>query len=69
MNIGEMLKQKIIACGISRYKISSDTGIEQAALSRLVHGKRTITLETAEILLNYFGFKITKPKAKKAVKK
>jgi plasmid maintenance system antidote protein VapI len=65
MSIAEVLKQTIITCGISRYKISVDTGIEQSALSRFVHDKRSIDLETAEKLCKYFGFELKRKEAKK----
>ena len=65
MKIAELLLKTIKTCGISRYKISEDTGIEQAALSRFVHGKRTINLETAEKLCEYFGFELMRKKTKK----
>jgi transcriptional regulator with XRE-family HTH domain len=65
MKIAELLLKTIKTCGISRYKISADTGIEQSALSRFVNGKRTIDLETAEKLCDYFGLELAKKKTQK----
>lgn len=62
MKIAELLLKTIKTCGISRYKISADTGIEESALSRFVNGKRSISIEAAEKLCEYFGFELTKKK-------
>ncbi len=65
----ELIRKQIQTCGKSRYKICQDTGLEQAALCRIMQGK-TCTVETADILLKYFGLTITqKQKAKRQVKK
>jgi len=63
MMIIETIRKQIEKSGLSRYRISLDTGVDQATLSRLMQGK-TITIETADILLNYFGLTITKGKKK-----
>jgi hypothetical protein len=55
----EELRKNIRDCGESRYQISMDTGIDQAALCRIMQGK-TCTVETADILLDYFGLTIAR---------
>jgi hypothetical protein len=60
----ELIRKQIRTCGQSRYRISKDTGIEAAALCRLMQGK-TCTVETVDILLKYFGFKVIKKTSKK----
>jgi hypothetical protein len=52
----------------SRYQISKDTGIDEAALCRIMQGG-SCKVETAEKLLMYFGFEILakKTKSKKRV--
>jgi transcriptional regulator with XRE-family HTH domain len=60
--IRECIKKR----GISRYKISQDTGVDQAQLCRVMQGK-TITAETADVLLKYFGFELIR-KARKTRK-
>ena len=60
----ETLRKKISTCGKSRYEISQATGIDQAALCRIMQGKSCM-VETADILLNYFGLTITKNKKKR----
>lgn len=60
--IMDIIKSEIEKSGLSRYRISQDTGVDQATLTRLMQGK-TCTVETADILLKYFGLEI-KPKKK-----
>jgi len=60
----ETIKKQIEKRGLSRYRISQETGVDQATLSRLIQGK-TITVKTADILLEYFEIEL-KPRKKKA---
>ena len=41
---------------VSRYRLSKETGVNEALLSRLVRGEAGVSLENAEKLLDYFGF-------------
>jgi len=59
----ETLRKQIEKSGLSRYRISQDTGVDQATLCRLMQGK-TITVETADLLLNYFEIEMVKRKRK-----
>jgi len=59
----ETLRKQIEKSGLSRYRISQDTGVDQATLCRLMQGK-TITVETADLLLNYFEIELVKRKRK-----
>jgi hypothetical protein len=63
MIIDEIRKQ-IENCEKSRYQISKDTGIDQAALCRIMQGKHCTT-ETADILFKYFGIELVEKKAKR----
>ena len=60
--IMEILREKIRTCGKSRYRISQDTGIDEAALCRMMQGAGC-NVETVDILCKYFGFEL-KPKKK-----
>lgn len=42
---------------VTRYQISKDTGIDAAALCRIMQGQ-SCKVETADKLLGYFGLKI-----------
>ena len=57
----EIIRKQIKTCGKTRYRISKETGIDEAQLCRIMQGK-TCTVETADILLKYFGLTITKKK-------
>ena len=66
----EKIRKRIEKSGKSLNQIGRDTGIDKAALSRIMHGG-SCKVETAEILLKYFGFELVakrtkKKKAKKA---
>jgi len=49
--------------GKTRYRIAKETGVGEDQLCRIMQG-RTCTVETADILLNYFGLAITTKKRK-----
>jgi len=57
----KIIRDEIEKSGKTRYKIAQETGVDNAQLCRILQGK-TITLETAEILLSHFGYSITKRK-------
>jgi len=52
----------------SRYQISKETGIDEAALCRIMQGG-SCKVETADILLKYFGLAVTENKSSKKVRK
>lgn len=64
MMIIETILKQVKKSGLSRYRISQDTRVDQATLSRLMQGK-TITVETADILLKYFGIELVAKKRQK----
>lgn len=59
--IVETIREHIETCGKSRYRISVDTGVDEATLCRIVAGKACST-ETADVLLKYFGLTIAEAK-------
>ncbi len=61
----EQIRKQIETCGKSRYRISKETGIDKAALCRIMQGG-SCKVETADILLKYFGLTIAKKSKKKA---
>jgi plasmid maintenance system antidote protein VapI len=63
MMIIEMIRKEIEKSKKTRYQIWQDTGVSEAQLCRLMQGK-TITCETADILLKYFGYKLEKKKGR-----
>ncbi|MCE9589085.1 MAG: helix-turn-helix transcriptional regulator [Planctomycetes bacterium] len=53
------LKRAMEADGRSRYRIAKDSGLTEAALSRLVSGERGLSVESAERLADVLDLKIT----------
>ena len=64
----ETIRKHIKSCGKTRYRISKETGVGEDQLCRIMQGK-TCTVETADILLKYFGIKLVHKKRKKVKKK
>ena len=61
----EEIRRQIKKSSKSRYQISKETGIDEAALCRIMQGG-SCKAETADTLLYYFGLTITKKKNKKS---
>jgi hypothetical protein len=59
----EEIRKRIKMCGKSRYQISKETGIDEAALCRIMQGG-SCKVETADILLKYFGVELIRKKGK-----
>lgn len=60
----EIIRKQIETCGKSRYQISKDSGVDEAALCRIMQGG-SCKAETADILLEYFGYEVKKKKTAK----
>lgn len=54
----ELIRRQIEMSGKTRYRISQESGVSEAQLCRIMQGK-TCTVETADVLLRYFGLTIT----------
>ena len=57
----ETIRKHIEKSGKTRYRISKETGVAEAQLCRIMQGK-TCTVETADVLLAYFGLTIARQK-------
>jgi len=55
----EEIRKQIRKSKKSRYRISKETGIDEAALCRIMQGG-SCKVETADILLHHFGYEIRK---------
>ena len=64
MDIKKVIIDEIKRMPVSRYRLSKETGVDEALLSRLVRGKVGLSLENAEKLLDYFGLVEFKKPAK-----
>lgn len=65
--IVEIIRGHIRTCGKSRYRISQDTGIDEAALCRIMQGGGCYS-DTADKLCDYFGLELVQKKRKKKVR-
>ena len=53
---GEVLHEEVLLpTGISQYRVAKDIGISPRRINEIVHGKRSITPNTAVRLGKYFG--------------
>ena len=59
----EIIRRRIKKSGKSLNQIGRETGIDKAALSRIMHGG-SCKVETADILLKYFGLELVPKKRK-----
>ena len=62
----EIIRKHIRTCGKTRYRIAQESGVGEDQLCRMMQG-RTCTVETADILLKYFGIELVKKKRKRQV--
>lgn len=60
VSIVDELRNHIAESGLSAYRISRDTGVGQAVLSRFLNRKRDITFATAAKLAHYFDLHLEK---------
>ena len=56
--MSERLKDAIETSGVTRYRISQETGIEESALSRFMSGKRGLSMEAIDRLLEYLNLEV-----------
>ena len=63
----ENLAKAIKESGKSRYRIAKDTDIDNTVLFRIVNGG-SCSIETADILLEYFGLTIANKKQREKSK-
>lgn len=53
---GEILKEEFLdAMGISAYRLAKEINVSETRISEIVHGKRSITADTAIRFSKFFG--------------
>lgn len=57
--LSDQIRQAIEDCGMSRYAISQQTGIDQAALSRFMHGQVGLGLDALDRLSECLQLTVT----------
>lgn len=56
--LSEQIRRAIETCGLSRYQIAKQTGVEQSALSRFVSGERGFTTASLDKLADLLDLEI-----------
>jgi transcriptional regulator with XRE-family HTH domain len=59
------LRRAILESGLSRYAISVKSGVDQAALSRFLAGKRSLSLDSVDKLVDVLGLEVRLPRKRK----
>jgi transcriptional regulator with XRE-family HTH domain len=55
----DQLRQAIDDCGLTRYEIAKQTGIDESALAKFYNGHRGLSMEALNALGKYLELKIT----------
>jgi plasmid maintenance system antidote protein VapI len=58
LSLSEGIRAEIIKSKLSAYELSEQSKVDRAVLSRFLSGKRTITLETADRLVEALDLKL-----------
>jgi transcriptional regulator with XRE-family HTH domain len=58
MLLSDALRAAIRRAPVSRYKIATETGVAQSALSRFVSGERSLDLTSVDRLAAYLGLEL-----------
>jgi hypothetical protein len=56
----DQFRQAIDDSGLTRYRISMETGIDQAVLSKFCLGQRGLSMESLDTLGKFLGLRIVK---------
>jgi transcriptional regulator with XRE-family HTH domain len=62
--LSQQLREAITKAGVSRYEISKETGVSQAALSKFILGHRGISVKAMDAVGAFLGLTITTRKKK-----
>jgi plasmid maintenance system antidote protein VapI len=63
LRLSEQLRQAIAASELSRYRIAEATEISQSTLSLFCSGKRGLSMDAIDRLVEFFGWEIGPPRA------
>jgi hypothetical protein len=61
----DQLRQIVESCGISRYQLAKESGIDETTLCRFVHGERCLSESNLDKLGEFFGLRIVTDKPHK----
>jgi hypothetical protein len=60
----DQLRRAILDSGMTRYRISQESGIAESVLSRFVHQKQGLTSDSIDRLMDFLGLEI-RPRRKR----
>ncbi len=63
LSVSDQLRRAIDECGLTKYRIYVETGVDQATLSKFVRGERGVSLDTFDVLCDYLGLEL-RPRGK-----
>ena len=63
--LSDQIRRAVDACGMTRYRISMETGIDQGTLSRFMSGAYGLPMRTLDKLADYLNLNITAGKGRK----
>ncbi len=64
ISFSEVLRRAILKSKLSRYEMWKETGIDQAVLSRFIHGKKGLSMESIDKLVDLLGLEL-RPRTRK----
>lgn len=56
--VSDQLRQLIDNCGLSRYELAKQTGIDESTLSRFMSGERGLSMKAVDTLGEFFGWEV-----------
>lgn len=60
----DQIRQEISHCGFSQYRISKETGIDPATLSRFMRGERGLPMKTLDRLADFLDLSVVSSRTK-----
>ena len=60
----DQLRRAIVDSGLTRYRISQESGIAESVLSRFIHGERGLNSDSIDRLMDFLGLEI-RPRRRK----
>lgn len=58
MPLTEQLRNAIVACGVSRYRIAKETGVSESALAQFVNGHRGLSMSALNSIGQFLRLKV-----------